>query len=116
MNAMFDIPCTEAAVQMLHNFIEIARRHGCSPVNFLHILRTPFLFSRTPLDYCFCLQFLIKCKVFNSIINSTAEKIGFSCTNCFRPLVLLVFALATALSKFRFRSLRSKIINLVLID
>ena len=24
------------------NFIEIALRHGCSPVNLLHILRTPF--------------------------------------------------------------------------
>ena len=25
------------------NFIEIALRHGCSPVNLLHIFRTPFL-------------------------------------------------------------------------
>ena len=24
------------------NFIEIALRHGCSPVNVLHIFRTPF--------------------------------------------------------------------------
>ena len=24
------------------NFIEITLRHGCSPVNFLHIFRTPF--------------------------------------------------------------------------
>ena len=24
------------------NFIEIALRHGCSPVNLLHIFRTPF--------------------------------------------------------------------------
>ena len=53
MNAIFDIPyteqryyidlCTEAAVQMLCNFIEIALQLGCSPVNLLHILRTPFL-------------------------------------------------------------------------
>ena len=27
---------------LLCNFIEIALRHGCSPVNFLHIFRTPF--------------------------------------------------------------------------
>ena len=27
---------------MLWNFIEVAYRHGCSPVNLLHILRTPF--------------------------------------------------------------------------
>ena len=35
----------------LGNFIEIALWHGCSPVNLLHIFRTPFL--RTPLDGCF---------------------------------------------------------------
>ena len=27
---------------MLCNFIEIALRHGCSPVNLLYIFRTPF--------------------------------------------------------------------------
>ena len=26
----------------LHNFIEIALRHGCSPVKLLNIFRTPF--------------------------------------------------------------------------
>ena len=25
------------------NFVEITLRHGCSPVNLLHIFRTPFL-------------------------------------------------------------------------
>ena len=34
------------------NFIEIASRHGCSPVNLLHIFRT--LFLETPLGGCFC--------------------------------------------------------------
>ena len=29
-------------VTLLCNFIKIALRHGCSPVNFLHIFRTPF--------------------------------------------------------------------------
>ena len=28
--------------KLLWNFIEIAFRHGCSPVNLLHVLRTPF--------------------------------------------------------------------------
>ena len=33
----------EAAIpELLCNFIETALRHGCSPVNFLHIFRTPF--------------------------------------------------------------------------
>ena len=30
---------------LLCNFIEIALRHGCSPVNVLHIFRTPYLKS-----------------------------------------------------------------------
>ena len=30
------------SIKLQSNFIEIALRHGCSPVNLLHILRTPF--------------------------------------------------------------------------
>ena len=30
------------SIKLFCNFIEITRRHGCSPVNLLHILRTPF--------------------------------------------------------------------------
>ena len=29
-------------IKLLCNFIEITLRHGCSPVNLLHIFRTPF--------------------------------------------------------------------------
>ena len=32
----------EIAHIRLCNFIEITLRHGCSPVNLLHIFRTPF--------------------------------------------------------------------------
>ena len=35
----------------LCNFIEIIPWHRCSPVNLLHIFRTPFV--RTPLEGCF---------------------------------------------------------------
>ena len=36
-------PCRSViSVKLLCNFIEIALRHGCSPVNLLHISRTPF--------------------------------------------------------------------------
>ena len=31
------------SIKLLYNFIEIALWHGCSPVNLLHISRTPFL-------------------------------------------------------------------------
>ena len=30
------------SMKLQSNFIEIALRHGCSPVNLLHIFRTPF--------------------------------------------------------------------------
>ena len=37
-------PCRSAISIKLHsNVTEIALRHGCSPVNLLHIFRTPFL-------------------------------------------------------------------------
>ena len=37
-------PCRSAiSIKLLCNFIKIALRHGCSPVNLLHIFRTPFL-------------------------------------------------------------------------
>ena len=35
--------CDFNKVALLCNFIEVALRHGCSPVNLLHIFRTPFL-------------------------------------------------------------------------
>ena len=31
------------SIKLQNNFIEITLRHGCSPVNLLHIFRTPFL-------------------------------------------------------------------------
>ena len=38
-----ETPCRSAiSIKLLCNFIEIALRHGCSPVNLLHIFRTPF--------------------------------------------------------------------------
>ena len=37
-------PCRSVISLMFHsNFIEITLRHGCSPVNLLHIFRTHFL-------------------------------------------------------------------------
>ena len=36
-------PCQSVIlIKLLCNVFEIALRHGCSPVNLLHILRTPF--------------------------------------------------------------------------
>ena len=37
-------PCRSAtSINLQCNFIEIALQHGCSPVNVLHIFKTPFL-------------------------------------------------------------------------
>ena len=37
-------PCRSVIlIKLLYNFIEITLRHEYSPVNFLHIFRTPFL-------------------------------------------------------------------------
>ena len=33
---------TGTSIKLLYNFIEIALRHGCSPVSLLHIFRKPF--------------------------------------------------------------------------
>ena len=36
-------PCRKVIpIKLRNSFIEIKIRHGCSPVNLLHILRTPF--------------------------------------------------------------------------
>ena len=113
MDGMFDILYTEAAIQILCNFVEIALRHGCPPVNLLHILRTPFFKNTSGWLLLFRIWWSVKFST--DMINSTREKIEFSCTNCFRSTVLLVFALATALNKFCFRSLRNKMINLGLV-
>ena len=38
-----EYPCRSViSIKLQSNFIEIALRHGCSPVNLLHIFRTPF--------------------------------------------------------------------------
>ena len=34
---------SKISIELLRNFIEIALRDGCSPVNLVHIFRTPFL-------------------------------------------------------------------------
>ena len=38
-----EYPCQSViSIKLKRNFIEIALRHRCSPVNLLHIIRTPF--------------------------------------------------------------------------
>ena len=37
------MPMCDFIAEVQNNFIEIELRHGCSPINLLHIFRTPFL-------------------------------------------------------------------------
>ena len=38
-----EYPCQSViSIKLQSNFIEITLRHGCSPVNFLHVFRPPF--------------------------------------------------------------------------
>ena len=61
-------------------------------------------------------NFRLSMKYSTRIMKSTRVKIGFSCTNCFRSIVMEVFAPTTALNKFCVHSLRNKMINLVLVN
>ena len=46
-------PCRSViSIKLLCNFIEITLRHGCFPVNLLHI--SEHLLLRTPPNGCFC--------------------------------------------------------------
>ena len=49
-------PCGSViSIQLQSNFTEITFRHGCSPVNLLHIFRTTF--TKNNLDVCFCIGY-----------------------------------------------------------
>ena len=52
-------PCRSViSIKLQSGFIEIALLHGYSPVNLLHILRTPFP-KNTPLDGCFWISHML---------------------------------------------------------
>ena len=49
-------PCRSViSIKMLCNFIEMTLWHGCSPINLLHIFRTPFL-ALHGLNWSFSIQ------------------------------------------------------------
>ena len=66
-------PCWSA--KLLCNFIEVALRHGCSPVNLLHIFRTCFLKNTSgwlPLELTIIISIISKTKLIttkNNCIN-----------------------------------------------
>ena len=59
-------PCLSmTSIKLQSNLIEIALRHGCSPINLLHIFRTPFTKNtsgRPLLLFSYIFEMLKKCK------------------------------------------------------
>ena len=59
-------------------------------------------------------NFRINVKFSTHMMNDARVKLGFSCSSYFRPIVVQVSALTTALNNFRLHSLRNKMVTLVL--
>ena len=58
-------PCRNAiSIKLLCSFIEITFRHGCSPINLLHIFK--YLFLKTSLEGCFWLFLVVQ--AYSSIV------------------------------------------------
>ena len=97
MNAMFDIPYTKEAIQMLCSFT--AWVLSCKlAAYFKNTFSQEHLWTAASVY-----KFQLSGKFSTHMTNNTREKIELSCINSFRSIVLLVFALATALRKFCFR-------------
>ena len=59
---------------MLCNFIEITLRHVCSPVNLLHIFRTPFP-KKNPYG-CFCNSLMALVEISNAVFTEFIENVS----------------------------------------
>ena len=54
-----EYPCRSViSIKLQSNLTEITLRHGCSPVNLLHMFRTSF--QRTTLKGCFCTDSVVR--------------------------------------------------------
>ena len=75
---MGEQPCRSAiSIKVQSDFTEIALRHGCSPVNFLRILRTPF-----PLTFAYLLRTELKkpptFRIFDRILKVCYLRLGIA--------------------------------------
>ena len=78
------------------NFIEITLQHGCSPVNLLHIFRTPF--SKKPLDSYFYMMLKISILW---LYNITFLRIRVHCNKNYFLLMQICFLLILVKSLLR---------------
>ena len=79
-------PCRSViSIKLQSSFIEIIFWYGCSPVNFLHIFRTPF--HRTPLGGCFWrISLIIFINLWVRNRQSSKHVFPFKSDNCLRKL------------------------------
>ena len=84
-----DRPCRSMiSTRSLHNFIEITLQHDCSPVNVLHIFRTPFPKNTSgQLHLAFLRNVFFFNLKYGRSIRSDATALyflkGFDSTNCY---------------------------------
>ena len=79
-------PCQSAiSIKMQSNFIEIALRHGCSPINLLHIFRTSFTKNTSGWTVCYYHVTYEYVLLLNLLIGFI--KISISDQRCIRNLV-----------------------------
>ena len=64
--------------KLLCNFIEIALRHGCSPVNLLHIFRIPFLKNTSRWLLVHFMRMKEPCLKLVQIFNSLMDRVMLS--------------------------------------
>ena len=69
-------PCRSVISTKLQNkFIGIVLRHGCSPVNLLHIFRTTFLRN---IKGCFCEASLLRTASMKNLLSVDGETLQFA--------------------------------------
>ena len=62
-------PCRSAiSIKLQSNFIEITLQHGCSPVNSLHIFRTPFTKNTSGRLLLVRVKYIFDCKAHSLIL------------------------------------------------
>ena len=82
-----------------HNFIEITLRHRCSPVNLLHIFRTPF--PKYTSGWLFLLS-LLQIRFFShNVYRKSRLSSKNHCFNIYRNLLSLPFFQSQKVHKFR---------------
>ena len=93
---MHQIYC-RACHAMLCNFFEVSLRHGCSPVNLLHIFRTPFYMSTYGGSLLYKRQLILESACQSCLKNSFSQNFGkFLRKTSILKSFVVIYSLTTA--------------------